>query len=198
MACSECFEDWICKCLPYDSTITVNAVLPVGNYTVVITDKFNNKFSSSIGVYDQGSFELNVADFPEGFFTQYSGEFKMEIQDGNCRPIKFKMAKEYDCVNFGVVGGTFEKSNIGCDFECVPSAVQSALIPFEDQASVSIPWGPYLGNYGNNPVVQVYHLTSPGVYQLVDVSIEQIYTDGVLSQVVINNAGIATGYVIVS
>lgn len=196
MSCSRCFEDWLCKCLAYDSTITVNAILPVGNYTVVFTNHFGQKYSAAVSVYDQGSFELNVNDFPEGFF--YSGDLKMEIQDTRCKPVNFKMAQEYDCVDISVVGGTHEKNTIGCEFSCVPGALQSALIPFTEVATVTIPWATYLANYGNNPVVQVYHETSPDVYQLVDVSIEQIFVDGVLDEININNAGVATGYVIVS
>lgn len=198
MSCSRCFEDWLCKCLPYDSTITVNAVIPVGNYTVVITDKFSNKYSAPITVYDQGSFELNVNDFPDGLFNQYAGELKMEIQDTSCKPINFKMAQEYDCVNISVVGGTHEKSTIGCDFECIPSTLQSALIPFTDVSSVTVDWSVYISNYGNNPIIQVFHETSPGVYQLASVSIEQIFTDGVLTQIEVTNAGPATGYIIIS
>lgn len=114
MTC-DCFEDWVCKCIPYDSTITINANLPVGNYVAVVTDKFDNKYSVDFSVYDQGSFQLNIADFPEGLFSSI-GAIKIEVmQTDGCTPIKIPLMTEYNCIEVSVVGGTMDKSSIGCE-----------------------------------------------------------------------------------
>lgn len=117
MGCTSCYEDWLCKCLPYDSTITINTNLPVGNYKVVITDHAGNKFQTDVSVYDQGSFELNIADFPEGLFSGPGNTVKIEVMaaDG-CTPIKIPILSEYDCIEAEIKGGTMDKSNIGCFF----------------------------------------------------------------------------------
>lgn len=117
MSCTNCFEDWICKCLPYDSTITINSPLPLGNYVVVVTDKFENKYSVPVSIYDVGSFEINIADFPEGLFSEHGGVVRIEVMaaDG-CTPVKIPMTGEYDCIEIDVHGGTMGKSQVGCFF----------------------------------------------------------------------------------
>lgn len=200
MTCDTCFPDFIAKC---NEAINVYAQLPslplYSSYKWVITDKFDNKYEGSFVVDENGFWEIAVEDLPEGLLTQYSGSFNLEVYDESCKPVKFKIAQEYDCIQFTVKGGTFTKDYIGCNFSCVPTpAGQSAIVPFEDDATVSITWAPYLALYGNNPVVQVYHETSPGVFQLVDVQIQQLYTDGVLTSIEIDNGGVQTGYVIIS
>lgn len=116
MSCKTCFEDWLCKCLPYDSDITINANLAIGNYVVVVTDKFGNKYSTLVAVYDQGSFTLSIADFPEGLFSEFGGKVKIEVMltDG-CTPIKIPLLSEYDCIEVEIHGGTMDKSTVGCE-----------------------------------------------------------------------------------
>lgn len=200
MSCSTCFEDFIAKC---NEQIRVYAQLPAlpvyENYKWVISDKFGHKYEGGFVVDSNGFWEIQVDELPEGLLTQHSGSFNLEVYDGSCKPVKFKIAQEYDCLEFEVKGGTFVKDYIGCSFDCTPTpAGQSAIYPFTDAASVSVTWAPYLSLYGNNPVTQVYHETSPGVFQLVDVSIEQVFTDGVLTSVIVNNGGVQTGYIIFS
>src|SRR5688572_4443367 len=200
MTCDTCFPDFIAKC---NTAIQVYAQLPslaaYESYKWVITDKNDHKYEGSFIVDENGFWEIDVDTLPEGLLTQYSGSFDLEVYDSSCKPVKFKIAQEYDCIRFNIKGGTFTKDYIGCNFSCVPQpAGQSAMIPFEDDATVSITWAPYLSLYGNSPTVQVYHETSPGVFQLVDVQIQQVTTDGVLTSIEIDNGGVNTGYVIVS
>lgn len=200
MSCSTYFTDFIAKC---NDTINVYAQLPslplYDSYRWVITDKNDHKYEGSFLVDENGFWEMAVEDLPEGLLTQYGGDFKLEVYDSSCKPVKFKIAQEYDCIRFNVKGGTFTKDYIGCSFNCVPTpAGQSALVPFSEEETVTINWAPYLSTYGNSPVVQVYHSTGPDTYQLVDVQIEQIFTDGVLSTININNGGANSGYVVIS
>lgn len=117
MNCKCCFEDYICKCVPYGSTITLNSFLtPLHEYTYVITDKFANKYTGTAISDNLGHLEINTADVPEGFFTEFSGHFKLEIMDSDkCTPINFLMVGEYGCVEFDVVGGTTDKDFLGCE-----------------------------------------------------------------------------------
>lgn len=200
MSCETCFPDYIAKC---NDAIRVYAQLPAlaayQNYRWVITDKFQNKYEGAFVVDENGFWEIDVDDLPEGLLTEYSGSFRLQVYDQSCAPVKFKVAKDYDCINFEIKGGTFVKENLGCEFTCVSApAGQSAMIPFTDAATVSITWAPFLSLYGNSPTIQVYHEVSPGVYQLVDVQIQQVTTDGVLTSIEIDNGGVNTGYVIIS
>lgn len=200
MNCTDCFEDILAKC---NDTIKVYAQLPAlpvySSYRWVISDKFGHQYEGSFVPDEDGFFEIHVDELPDGLLTSYSGSFTLQVYDDSCKAVKFKMAGEYDCVGFEIRGGTFVKDSLGCAFTCVPSpAGQSAIVPFTDAATVSITWAPYLSLYGNSPVIQVYHETSPGVFQLVDVSIEQVFTDGILTSIEVDNGGVHDGYIIVS
>lgn len=200
MACSTCFDDFIAKC---NTAIRIFAQLPslalYQSYRWVITDKFDKQYEGSFIVDADGFWEIPVDELPDGLLTEYSGSFKLQVYDGDCKPVKFKIASEYDCVDFEVKGGTFVKDTLGCEFTCTAApAGQSAMVPFSNQATISITWAPYLSLYGNSPTIQVYHETSPGVFQLVDVAIETNYTDGVLQTIEVDNGGVHTGYIVIS
>jgi hypothetical protein len=200
MECSTCFNDFIAKCNEEINVFAQLPALPVyESYKWVITDGQDRKFEGDFVVDENGFWQIEVDDLPEGLLTQYSGDFRLEVYDSSCKPVKFKIAQEYDCITFEIKGGTFTKDYIGCSFSCTPSpAGQTALYPFTAAATVEIVWAPYLALYGNSPVIQVYHLISGTTYQLVDVEIQQVFTDGVLTSVTIDNAGPATGYVLIS
>lgn len=200
MSCDTCFPDYLAKC---NEAIRVFAQLPslaaYQNYRWVITDKFQNQYEGAFVVDENGFWEIDVVDLPDGLLTEYSGSFRLQVYGEGCKPVQFKVARDYDCISFEVKGGTFVKDALGCEFTCVAApAGQSAMLPFTDAATVSITWAPYLSLYGNSPTIQVYHEVSPGVFQLVDVQIQQLYTDGVLTSIEIDNGGVNTGYVIIS
>jgi hypothetical protein len=196
--CNCCFSDYIAKC---NLAIQVYAQLsPLTDYTWVITDKFGNKFQGEITTDSNGFWEIPVDELPAGLLTQYSGEFTLQVQDAGCKPVKFKIAQEYDCINFTIKGGTYEKDALGCDFSCTATTgSQTQLFPFTDETQITIPWtSGLLATFGNNPVVQVFHLISGTTYQLVDVEIQQVFTDDVLTSITVDNAGPATGYILIS
>lgn len=115
MSCKTCFEDWICKCVPYSDFIVLNTNVPAGDYTYFLTDKNEHKYSGVATREADGTLTIPIADFPDGFFTEYSGSFKIEIfTDEGCTPVPILLAKKYDCIEFDVKGGTFEKNEIGC------------------------------------------------------------------------------------
>lgn len=196
--CSTCFTDYLAKC---NLAITVYAQLaPLTSYTWVITDKFGNKYQGEFTTDSDGFWTIPVDELPAGLLTQYSGLFTLEVMDSGCKPATFKIAQEYSCIDFVVKGGTYEKDTLGCDFSCTPAAgSQTQLIPFTDEDVVTIEWtAGLLAAFGNSPTVQTYHLVSGTTYQLVDVAIQHVFTDGVLTSIVVDNAGVATGYVLLS
>lgn len=198
MNCNCCFQDFIAKC---NLSVQVYAQLaPLSDYTWIITDKFGNKYQGEITTGSNGFWGIPVDQLPSGLLTQYSGEFTLQVQDSGCKPIKFKVAQEYDCINFTVKGGTYEKNTLGCDFSCTPATgSQTSMVQFEDDATVTINWtAGLLAAFGNSPSIQVYHETSPNVFQLVDVEVNQVFSEGVLQSIEINNAGPATGYILIS
>lgn len=198
MNCNCCFVDFIAKC---NLAITVYAQLaPLSDYTWVIKDKFGNLYQGEFTTDSDGFWDIPVDQLPSGLLTQYSGEFTLQVQDTGCKPVKFKVAQEYDCINFTVKGGTYEKDTIGCDFSCTPATgSQTQLFPFTNDDEITITWTAELSAvFGNSPVIQVFHLISGTTYQLVDVAIQEVFTDGVLTSIVVNNSGPATGYILVS
>ena len=195
--CFDCYPDYLVRC---STEIAVNAQLaPLSTYSWIITDKFDRQYSGQFTTNENGFWTIDVDDLPAGLLTQFSGQFKLQVQDDSCKPIKFKIAQEYDCIVFELKAGTREKNTIGCDFECTPtSGSQTLLFPFTEQ-NVTIPWTPTLrSQYGNSPTVQVYHLVSGTTYQLVDVEVQHVFTDGLLTSIVVNNSGDITGYVLIS
>lgn len=198
MNCNNCFQDYLAKC---NLNIQVYAQLsPLSDYRWIITDKFGNKYQGEFTTDADGFWQILVADLPSGMLTQYSGDFTLQVQDPGCKPVKFKAAQEYDCLNFHIKGGNYEKDTLGCNFSCTPAAgSQTQLFPFTDDDEITITWtSGLLAAFGNSPIIQVYHLVSGTTYQLVDVAIQEVFTDGVLTSIIITNSGPATGYILIS
>jgi hypothetical protein len=114
--CSCCFFDTLAKC---QDEIVVNIQLPVyGEYRWVITDKFGNKYEGAFLYNDDGQVVIPVADLPEGLLTQYSGKFTLQIVEAGtqaCAPVQFLAAGKYDCIEFEITGGDYQKNNLGCE-----------------------------------------------------------------------------------
>lgn len=117
MSCHNCFTDYLSNC---GTTLTINTILhSTANYKWVITDKFDQKYSGDVISNADGGIVIQTSELPDGFLNNYAGDFKLEIQDATCKPIKFLIASEYDCIGFTVKGGTFVKDEIGCFVDCV-------------------------------------------------------------------------------
>jgi len=198
MDCSTCFTDFIAKC---NLELQVYAQLaPLSDYTWIINDKFGNKYQGTFTSDADGFWTIPVDQLPPGLLTQYSGLFTLEVQDSGCKPVKFKIAQEYNCIDFTIKGGTYEKNTLGCDFTCSPAVgSQTSMQSFTNVTTVSIPWTAGLvAAFGNSPSIQIYHETSPGIFQLVDVTVEQVFIAGVLQSIEVDNGGVATGYALIS
>lgn len=114
--CSCCFTDTLAKC---ENQIRVNILLPpyYDGFRWVITDKFGNKYQGELAENEEGYY-IPLTELPDGLLTQYSGDFTLQIfplGDQSCGPLNFKVMGQYDCIEFGITGGTFEKNNLGCE-----------------------------------------------------------------------------------
>lgn len=197
------FKDYISNC---QDAIIVYAILDPGTtYKWVIKDKFGKEYAGESLTDGDGHFQIPVSDLPDGLLNSYAGTFELEVWstqgiygDLQCHHIPIPIASYYQKLQFEVRGGTNEKSNLGCPFDCVsPDASNSAVFPFTNAATFDITWTTLMSSlYGNAPTIQVYHETSPGVYQVANVSISQ--QGSPLEEINIDNGGPATGYVLVS
>lgn len=115
MSCNCCIDDWICKCTPYDSFITVNAYFP-NEVDFLITDKFGNVYQGPTTPSGR-SVQIMLADLPDGFFTEFSGNFKLQFTNpGSYEPIDFIIQQNVDCIDLSVRGGNNSKEFIGLEY----------------------------------------------------------------------------------
>lgn len=197
MSCETCFTDYICAC---GESVVINTRLTPGvTYYWQVEDKFDKIYAGSVQAESDGRLIIPVSELPAGLFNEYAGSFILSFSDSvSCGNIAIPLAKNYNCIRLEVRGGTHTKDTIGCDVPCSAGTGETVIIQFEDQEEITVDWSLYASVMGNNPLVQVYHETSPNVYQLVSVSIEQLRTNNVLTSIVVNNAGPATGYILIT
>lgn len=200
MASCEVFHDYIVQC---STELQVNALLaPATQYKWVIIGRFG-EYSGYQTTDGNGFFAIPVADLPDGLLTSYSGEFTLRILDATdeCRQHSFKAAKYYDEICFIVKPGIREKNNLGCAFDCVApdgGSGNSAVFPVTALATLTIQWTALLNSfYGSAPNLDVYSEVSPGVYQLVDVSITQNRSGYSLDSIDFDFGGPLTGYILI-
>lgn len=115
--CNTCFEDYVCKCIPYNDVLTINTFVPAGTYTFLITDKFGNKYTGDATRNADGTLEIAIAHLPDGLINPFSGQFTIQIFDNEtCNsPVPLPLVRNYDCITIEAVGGNSDKSNIGCE-----------------------------------------------------------------------------------
>ena len=151
--CSCCFTDTLAKC---ETGIKLNIILPVyGDYRWVITDKFGHKYQGALAA-DR---IIPVDELPAGLLTQYSGVMKLEIFEAgteDCGPEKFLVAGRYDCIEFEITGGTFEKNNLGCEVECEGEPSYLEYIALMTQESGNDPVANVITNTLSGPIVWSY------------------------------------------
>lgn len=198
MSCSEVFRDFLARCPDRIRLHIIVPVLPYAGYSWIITDKFGSQYTGTLLQDDDGYF-IDIDDLPAGLLNEYAGTFTLEVlrNDQECKPLPFLIAKYHDKIEFHVEPGNRIKDNLGCEIDCEVAPIGgSVLYPFTDEDTVVIPWtANMITLFGSAPSVQVYHEVTEGVFQLVSVGVQM---DSPLTQIIITNAGEATGYVIIS
>lgn len=76
------------------------------DYTLVVTDRFNHKYSVDAELDEDGIITVTVDDFPLGLFTRYSGPSMFEITDG-CQSVGLTMCD----IEYGYYAVSFYKEN---------------------------------------------------------------------------------------
>jgi hypothetical protein len=201
MGCGTVYKDAISNCTAF---IRVNALLqPATPYEWMITDKFGKEYTGQSITNVNGFFDIQLIDLPDGFFTPYSGVFKLEILHEDCGIMDFLVAEKVSAIEFDVVGGTRVKMDLGCPFDCnagSPAEGNSGIIAFNNAAIVAIPWTSLLKSiYGNTPTLTIYHEISPDVYQDVTSGVTITVQGGPYdpTEFDIDNGGPASGYVLI-
>ena len=92
-----------CYSLEYEycSSISVSAGLtPDDVFFLHIIDKFENKYTQSVTVLEDGSFDVDLTVLPEGYFNPWAGVFEAyisETEDGEPMPMTIESV-EYNCL----------------------------------------------------------------------------------------------------
>lgn len=197
MNCKCCFSDWVCKC---GEDLLINTRLTPGQtYYWQVEDRTGAIYQGSAAAALDGTITISTTDLPEGFLTAYQGRFNIRIMDSlTCGIIRIPLTAQYDCIEVEVRNGNSSKTSIGCQTPCATNTGQTLIQEFEDTEEITIDWAPFQETIGNNPLIQVYHLVSGNTYQLVDVAVQQVRVNGILTQIIVNNAGPATGYILIT
>ena len=88
-------------------TIPTGIIPEVGtDYKLVVTDRFNKKYSFDADLDEDGVLTVTVDDYPLGLFTRYSGTSMFEITDG-CQRIDLTMCD----IEYGYYAVSFYKEN---------------------------------------------------------------------------------------
>lgn len=197
MNCNSCFQDWVCKC---GEDLLINTRLTPGvTYYWQVTDKFNNVHQGAVAAETDGRLIIPVSDLPDGFLSAYQGRFKIRILESpECGVIRIPLTAKFDCIEVEVKGGNATKDSIGCEVQCASGTGETIIIPFTDDEEITVDWTLYAATMGNNPMIQLYHELSENVYQLASVAIQQIRVNNILTQIIIDNGGPATGYILIT
>jgi hypothetical protein len=114
--CTCCFTDYLVRCNDY---IQVYAkLLPDTMYLWVLTDKFGKQYSATFNTDAEGFWQIPVNHLPDGMINNHAGRFMLQVFEDAyaCSPVKFAIAKDYDCIDFHIKDGTRLKMNLGCEF----------------------------------------------------------------------------------
>lgn len=117
MSCNTCYKDTICLCLPYESEIFINTIVPDANYDIVVTHHTGNKYEATATRGGDGRLSFNKNDFPDGLFDAPGNKLLIEIfpaGEDHCASIKMPMTSFYDCIEVEVIQGNIDSDEIGC------------------------------------------------------------------------------------
>lgn len=102
--CPSCLKVKLSSC---NAGITLSAGLTPGqDYKWIITDKFDNKYSADVMADYLGRLFIDPAELPNGFFSPYSGEFNLIIEDEDKKCVPLAICDEYECLNILITDST--------------------------------------------------------------------------------------------
>jgi len=101
--CDTCFEMVLGK--PCNGFLFIDVNLtPTSVYYFWVIDKFKNVYREPITVLGDGSFGLNLAEYPSGFFNEYAGTFMAFLTTdlAGANKITFTITDSYTCMIFNI------------------------------------------------------------------------------------------------
>lgn len=123
--CQECFTIELPSCTLKILILPESGLSPDTDYKIVIKDKFGNRYQLTVITDENGFIEFDVADFPEGLFTPYSGSFELTIiesRDTTCVPLPLTFCDvEYECISFSFYKVTTE-DEVAAAIKCCDSS----------------------------------------------------------------------------
>lgn len=113
--CSECYEHSVSYC---PSEINISAGLtPAATLYLWIRDKFGKIWDDIITVEADGSFDINMSNFPTGMFTPSFGSLDIfltsDAQGQTVVPVTFN-ATEYNCIMLSVSEPVYLTDDTDC------------------------------------------------------------------------------------
>ena len=116
MSCTVCcFSDFVsCN---VDEIEMKAKLMPSKSYKYYVKDRFGRIYSKNFNTDEDGYWELQKSDFPEGFFGAHN-RFTLEVRDEDGLAVNMMVQQEYDCieVEFKQIHSEEPKKQIGADF----------------------------------------------------------------------------------
>lgn len=117
MSCVCFYSDYISDCV---ESIVVNGGFAEGvEYEYRVTDKFGHMYSGLVVGDENGAVQIDVLDFPDGFFNQHAGYFELRFRTGAPLVDFFVQGDdlegnvtEYEYIVFHAKGGNQNKNTL--------------------------------------------------------------------------------------
>lgn len=166
--CDECYE--VSRA---DSSLNfIYGLTPSTQYYLWVIDKFRNVYRNLFTSGVDGSFDIDLADYPSGMFNQYAGDFEVFIStdvDGSNIVAMTVYATPYNCLILSITSST--------EVSCTPvprNSCDPAYITDSDGSTiVEVPSG---DAFACTPSINTndYNLNVNGVFQeVVEVDVTQ-------------------------
>lgn len=97
LSCDYCFTLEVA----YSELMNVQAGLtPAAVYYLFVTDKFGNQWSDQFTVNGDGSFDIDLTNYPAGMFNPFNGWFDLFVSEDSAGEVLVPMTfvSEYNCL----------------------------------------------------------------------------------------------------
>lgn len=120
--CSTTFRDYVYQCPDSITIYTLNLEADT-DYTVLIQSHLFGSIALTATTDADGYLVIDIADLPEGFINQHSGDFSIKVFEfteedtdlAACAPVRLLLAKYYDDIVIHAKHGDAVKSTIACE-----------------------------------------------------------------------------------
>lgn len=112
MVCPSCYRDYISQC-PVSLSIKAGLIADT-IYLAQMQDKFQKLHQTFFTTDGGGIGTIDTSELTEGLFTPYSGSFEFKVfdEENDLQDLTIN-GTAYDCIEFEVRGGDFQKTYLG-------------------------------------------------------------------------------------